>query len=314
MKFAVPIFLMALVLASAPLAAQTIALVADLNGRYGSTEYHARVGKAVDTIIEMQPDLALSAGDMVAGQKQPALDSRKLDSMWDAFNREAADPIRAAGIPFALTPGNHDGSGFPDFALERKHFEKQWIDRHDGLEILPGSEWPWRYAARVGSTLLLSFDGTMPGKLAQSEFDFIATMLERYRDDAEAVIVVSHLPMWPLSRGREREILDDPDLLSLLHRHDVTVYVSGHHHAFYAGRDEGDMIHLAVGALGGNARAYNMTGEQNAHSFAVMEIDGKNVRIRSLAAPGFTSSLDLHSLPASVDGELGKLTRIDLQP
>ena len=314
MRIAVHILLAALLLASTPLTAQTIALVADLNGRYGSTEYHARVGKAVNTIIDMQPDLVISAGDMVAGQKQPALDSRKLDSMWDAFNLEVADPIKAAGIPFAVTPGNHDGSGFADFALERMHFEKQWVDRHDGLDILPGSDWPWRYAARMGSTLLISFDGTMPGNLAQSEFGFVTTMLERFRDDAEAAIVVSHLPMWPLSRGREREILDDPDLLSLLHLHDVTVYVSGHHHAYYAGRDEAGMIHLAVGALGGNARAYSISGEQNAHSFAVMEVNGKNVQIRSFASPGFTGGLELHSLPASVEGQLGRLTRIDLQP
>ena len=308
------IFLAALLLVSTPLAAQTIALVADLNGRYGSTEYHARVGKAMETIIGMHPDLVVSAGDMVAGQKQPALDSLKLDSMWDAFNRIAADPVRAAGIPFAVTPGNHDGSGFSDFALEREHFEKQWITRQDALEFLPGSEWPWRYATRLGSTLLVSFDGTIPGRLAKTEIGFISAMLERDRDDAEAVIVVSHLPMWPISRGREREILDDPDLLDLLHRHHVTVYVSGHHHAFYAGRDNAGMIHLAVGALGGNARAYSVSGEQNPHSFALIKITGKDVRIEALAAPGFTASLKLQNLPASVVGELGKLTRFDQQP
>lgn len=305
------ILLAALLLASTPLAAQKIALVADLNGRYGSTDYHDRVGKAVDTIIDMQPDLVISAGDMVAGQKQPALDSHKLDSMWSAFNLVAADPLASAGIPFAVTPGNHDGSGFPKFALERRHFEKQWMNRQDGLDMLPGSEWPVRYATRIGSTLLVSFDGTVPGKLAKPEIDFITNMLERYRENAEAVIVVSHLPMWPLSRGREREILDDPDLLELLHHYGVTVYVSGHHHAFYAGRDEGGMIHLAVGALGGNARAYSVSGEQNAHSLAVMEIHGKKVQIDSLAAPDFSRSLDLQSLPASVHGPLGILTRID---
>lgn len=300
-----------ILLISAPLAAQSIALVADLNGRYGSTEYHKRVGSAVNTIISKQPDLVISAGDMVAGQKQPALHSQKLDDMWDAFNQLATDPLAAAGIPFAVTPGNHDGSGFAKFALEREHFEQQWANRQAGLDILPGSEWPFRYAARVGGTLLLSFDGTVPGKLAEPEFGYISNMLEQYGKDAEAVIVVSHLPMWPISRGRESEILDDPELLQLLHRHDVTVYASGHHHAYYAGRDEGGMIHLSVGALGGNARAYSVSGEQNAHSFALIEISGKNVRVDALAAPGFSHSVDLQTLPPVVIGPLGKLTRID---
>lgn len=300
-----------LLLFCAPLAAQSIALVADLNGRYGSTEYHKRVGSAVTTIIGKQPDLVISAGDMVAGQKQPALHSQKLDDMWDAFNQLAADPLTAAGIPLAVTPGNHDGSGFAKFALERAHFEQQWANRQAGLDILPGSEWPVRYAARIDTTLLLSFDGTVPGKLAGPEIGFIAAMLERYREDAEAVVVFSHLPMWPISSGREREILGDPDLLRLLHRHDVTVYASGHHHAYFAGRDEGGMIHLAVGALGGNARSYSVSGEQNLHSFAWLEISGKNVRIDALAAPGFTHSVDLQTLPAVVNGALGKLTRID---
>lgn len=311
MKFSGTVLLTVLLLASTPLAAQTFALVSDLNGRYGSTTYHARVGKAVDAIIAMQPDAVISAGDMVAGQNQPALDSPKLDSMWEAFNQLARDPLAAAGIPLAVTPGNHDGSAFPEFALEREHFEKQWLNRHNGLDILPGSEWPWRYAARIGRTLLVSFDGTVPGKLGQREFSFVADALHSYRNEAEAVIVLSHLPMWPLARGREREILDDPDLLDLLHRHDVTVYVSGHHHAFYAGRDDKGMIHLAVGALGGNSRAYSPSGAREPHSFARMEINGKAVKVESLAAPGFTTGIDVLQMPAEIDGPLGKLMRID---
>lgn len=311
MKFAGTVLLTALLLASTPLTAQTFALVSDLNGRYGSTTYHARVSKAIEAIITMQPDAVISAGDMVAGQRQPALDSPKLDSMWDAFNQLAGDPLAAAGIPLAVTPGNHDGSAYPEFALEREHFEQQWQNRRDGLDILPGSEWPWRYAARLGNTLLVSFDGTVPGKLPQREISFIADALKRYRDEAEAVIVVSHLPMWPLARGREREILNDPDLLGLLHRNDVTVYVSGHHHAFYAGRDDKGMIHLAVGALGGNARAYSHSGVKKPHSFTLMKVNGKEVKIESLAAPEFTSGVDAEQIPALLDGPLGILKRLD---
>lgn len=297
---------------SANLLAQQIAVVADLNGRYGSTQYHKRVAKAVQAIEELGPDLVISAGDMVAGQKQPKLDGQHLQAMWDAFNHTFADPLDRAGIPFAVTPGNHDGSGFERFALEREYFERQWKNRSDGLELLAGSEWPRRYAARLDSVLLLSFDGTIPGRLSSKEFGFVENMLEKYRASASTVIVLSHLPMWPLASGREREMLNDPDLLELLHRFDVDVFLSGHHHLFYAGRDAGGMIHLATAALGGNARAFSGSSTRQAHSFTLLDIRGTELHIEARAASGFTESIDLAVLPAYIDGPLGRLTRIDL--
>ena len=121
--------LLSTLLLSGSLAAQTIALISDLNGRYGSTVYNDRVSDAVDTVIRMQPDLVISTGDMVAGQKQPQLDRDRLDQMWQGFNLTVADPLSRSGIPFAVTPGNHDGSGFPEYALERERFRVQWESR-----------------------------------------------------------------------------------------------------------------------------------------------------------------------------------------
>lgn len=297
---------------SANLLAQQIAVVADLNGRYGSTQYHKRVAKAVQAIEGLGPDLVISAGDMVAGQKQPKLDGPQLQAMWDAFNETFADPLDRAGIPFAVTPGNHDGSGFDRFAIEREYFEKQWKDRQRGLELLAGSEWPRRYAARLDSVLLVSFDGTIPGKLSSNEFGFIENMLEKYRASARTVIVLSHLPMWPLASGREREILNDPELLELLHGYEVDVFLSGHHHLFYAGRDAGGMIHLATGALGGNARAFSGSNTRQAHSFTLLDIRESGLHIEARPASGFSEPINHATLPAYVDGPLGRLERIDL--
>lgn len=298
-------------LASLPVGAQTISLVSDLNGRYGSTSYHDRVTAAVASIVELQPDLVISAGDMVAGQKQPRLDAARLQSMWQGFNDTVADPLRKAGIPLAVTPGNHDGSGFTEFQLEQEHFALQWNDRDEGLDILPGSEWPRRYAARVGGILLLSFDGTIPGKLPVEEYRFVAAMLAQHSAPAQAIIVFSHLPMWPLAKGREKEILDDPELLALLHRFDVDVYASGHHHLFYAATDEAGMVHLAVGALGGNARAFSGSSVRQPHSLAELTFSNGSFRVRALAAPGFAQELDMGSLPPRIDGPLGRITRLE---
>ena len=210
-----------------------------------------------------------------------------------------------------MTAGNHDGSAFPEFDLEREHFEDQWRARVPELEILPGSEWPRRYAARMGALVLLAFDGTRPGKLPDDERLFVERMLQRYGTSAAATIVFSHLPMWPLTRGREHEIIDDPDLLALLHRCGVDVYASGHHHAFFAGTDEAGMVHLGVGALGGNARAFSGTDQRQPFSFAVLTLERGEVSVTSLAAPAFREPVPMAQLPSTVIGPLGTLRRMD---
>jgi predicted phosphodiesterase len=300
-----------LILISEALAAETIALISDLNGRYGSVSYDRRVTTAVDVIVCLEPDLVISTGDMVAGQKQPWLDSQRLQQMWHSFNDTVANPLLKVGIPFVVTAGNHDGSAFPEFALEREHFEAQWQVRMPQMDILPGSEWPRRYAARLGALLLIAFDGTRPGKLPEEERLFVDQMLSRYGTAAEATIVFSHLPMWPMARGREHEILDDADLLSLLHRNGVDLYASGHHHAFYAGIDEAGMVHVGVGALGGNARAFAGGGQRQPHSFAVLSVDRGEISVTARAAPGFDTDMPVEQLPAAISGPLGLLRRVD---
>ena len=300
-----------LLLFSAPLAAQTIAFISDLNGRYGSTSYDGRVTDAIDTIVKLQPGLVICGGDMVAGQKQPKLDRDRLEQMWRGFNQTVADPLRQAGIPLAVTAGNHDGSAFPEFALERQQFELQWRGRVPEIDILPGSEWPRRYAARISTVLLVAFDGTLPGRLTDTERLFVEKMLKQYGSSATATIVLSHLPMWPLTRGREHEIIDDPDLLALLHRSGVDVYASGHHHAFFAGTDGAGMVHLGIGALGGNARAFSGNGSRQPFSFALLTLEDGEVSVTSRAAPGFQQQVTPSQMPITITGPLGTLRRVD---
>jgi hypothetical protein len=300
-----------LILVSVPLAAQTIAFISDLNGRYGSTSYDDRVTDAIGVIVRLQPDLVISGGDMVAGQKQPKLGRDRLEQMWQGFNHTVADPLKRAGIPLAVTAGNHDGSAFPEFALERQQFELQWRGRVPEVDILPGSEWPRRYAARIGMVLLLAFDGTLPGRLPDTERLFLERMLQQYGSSATATIVFSHLPMWPLTRGREHEIIDDPDLLALLHRRGVDVYASGHHHAFFAGTDDAGMVHLGIGALGGNARAFSGTGSRQPFSFALLSLEHGEVSVTTRAAPAFQGEVPATQLPAAITGPLGTLRRMD---
>lgn len=298
-------------LAAQTAAADVIALISDLNGRYGSTTYDRRVVRAIDTVVTLNPNLVVITGDMVAGQKQPRLDADHLNRMWAGFNNTVAEPLQGAGIPVAITPGNHDGSAFAGFELEREHYEQQWSKRRPDLEILEGSQWPRRYAAWLGDTLLITFDGTIPGKLPQSELDFVARILAAHASAAHATVVFSHLPLWPLASGREKEVLDDPELLALLHEYGVDVYASGHHHVYFAGTDEAGMVHLGVGALGGNARAFSGETSRQPHSFALLDIGPDSLLVQSRTAPYFDQGVDPAKLPAQLNGPLGVLLRLD---
>jgi hypothetical protein len=292
-------------------AGQTLALLSDINGRYGSTDYSPRVSRAIDGIVRSGADVVVATGDMVAGQQQPRLDGPALDAMWAAFQDTVAGPLDAAGIPIAISAGNHDASGFPAFAPEQARFEAWWNERHPGLELLPGSEWPWRYAARVDKLLLLTFYGTMPGRLPDGERQFVERMLSKYAPSADAIVVFSHLPLWPFTRGREPEILDDPALLDSLHRHGVDVYASGHHHAFFAGTDEAGLLHLSIGALGGNVRPLVGGSVKQAHSYAVLQFKDGGYCLSAPRAPDFTRRIGNDSLPAVIHGPLGRLQRVE---
>ena len=61
-----------------------VVVISDLNGSYGSVRYDARVKNAVARIIEMDPDLVISTGDMVAGQRKPHLSEKEVRAMMPA--------------------------------------------------------------------------------------------------------------------------------------------------------------------------------------------------------------------------------------
>jgi 3',5'-cyclic AMP phosphodiesterase CpdA len=305
------ILLAAVLLAPVELSAETIALVSDLNGRYGSTDYNRRVERAVGVISQLQPDLVLIAGDMVAGQKQPLLDSDRLAGMWSAFHATVSDPLRQSGIPVVVTPGNHDGSALPGFELEQEQFARQWTTRRPGLAFLPGSDWPTRYAAMLGDVLLIGFDGTWPGAVQETEKAFVGEALARHSGKARATVAFSHLPLWPFAKGRESQTLNDPEFLALLHRHGVDVYASGHHHVSWAGVDAAGMVHLSVGALGGGARSFSAGSSRQPHSFMLLSVEETRTRIETRMAPGFESPVGTTELPERIEGPLGVLERLD---
>ena len=303
--------LILLIIFSTPVFAEKIVVISDINGSYGSTTYHKRVSKAVEAIIDLKPGLVISAGDMVAGQKQPLLDQAQLDRMWASFNQVVGDPLKEAGIDFIVSPGNHDASAFPDFELEQERFKAQWINRLPGLPLLEGSDWPRRYALWLGKTLIISIDGTRPGKLQKADLELLKTTLESEAPRAQSILVVSHLPQWPYAQGRENDIITDPDLSALLAQHEVDFFISGHHHVFYPGIDDSGVKQLAVGPLGGNARKFVGQSGREPFGFVVLDTCAEGYRVSAKKAPGFTEEIPFSSLPEKIMSKRGFLQRLD---
>ncbi len=280
-----------------------VVFVSDLNGSYGSTTYEPEVYAAVDRIVALDPALVIATGDMVAGQRH-GLDYA---AMWSAFHSVVTEPLAAHGIPLAPTPGNHDGSAYRGFDDERAELVRAFGGAHKpDLHYVDEAGYPRRYAFRAGDALFVSLDATLAEPLEEEQLDWLDRLLGR--DDAEVTVVFGHLPIHPLTHGREHEVLGDSALEEILVRHEVDAYVSGHHHAYFPGR-HGALRVVGVGCLGTGARRILGTEIASDHSFVVMEIDDGEIRsIEALRAPDFRTPVRRERLPSRI----GQVVRDDV--
>lgn len=242
-----------------------VAVVSDLNGSYGSRQYGEAVHAAVDRLLGVQPDLVLTTGDMVAGQRA-GLDYA---GMWHGFHSAVSDHLVEHGIPFAVTPGNHDASGYPAFARERQRFVEEWSGRRPDVEFVDDADYPLRYAFRRGPALFVSLDATTVGPLSIDQMAWLDRVLANH--DAPVKVVFGHVPLYPFTHGREREAIADRALEDLLDRHEVDLFLSGHHHAYYPGR-RGPLRLVSTACLGGGPRPLIGTRRPSERSLIVLEI------------------------------------------
>ncbi len=288
-----------------------VAVISDLNGSYGSTRYDVDVDRAIERIIQLRPELVISTGDMVAGQRRPHLTRTKLEEMWSAFHEHVSEPLRQAGIPLAVTPGNHDASAYAGFSLEREIFEAQWKSRPPEVEFIDDDAYPFFYAFAVGQTLFISLDATVVGKLSDRQMRWLRALLSRYGDDYSRRVIFSHVPLWPLARGREREYIGDPGLQALLADEGVELYLSGHHHAFYPAEHHG-IAFVAQACLGAGPRPLIGTGHRSSRSFTILEVGPDTILVSAYRAPQFADVIDWATLPKSVRSPAAELLRADL--
>jgi hypothetical protein len=288
-----------------------VAVISDLNGDYGSTRYEATVDGAVSRIIALQPDLVISTGDMVAGQRRPHLTRSEVEHMWQAFHDYVSSPLRAAGIPLVATPGNHDASAYKGFDQERTIYAEQWQAHRPEIALLDAGGYPFYYAFVLGDVLFISLDATVVGSPPEQQMTWLRRLLEKHGPDYQRRVVFSHLPLWPFARGREREFIGDPELEKLLQQAGVELYLSGHHHAFYPGVSGGIAL-VGQACLGAGPRRLIGTGDRSARSFTLLEFTSDGIDVAAFMAPQFENPVDWTTLPARIRSSAAELLRADL--
>ncbi|NUP11292.1 MAG: hypothetical protein HOW73_35040 [Polyangiaceae bacterium] len=287
-----------------------IAVLSDLNGSYGSTTYDAPVHDAIGAILGGElPDLVLVTGDMVAGQ-QGGLD---YEAMWSGFHDAVTDPLREAGIPVAVTPGNHDASGYAGFEDERAIFVSQWSDpaRVPEVEFIDDADYPLRYSFVYKGAFFLSLDATTIGPLSADQRGWVAEQLAA-ASEYPIKIAYGHVPIHSVTVGREEEILDDAELESIFREADLTVYVSGHQHGYYPGARDGLRL-VSTSCLGSGPRALIGTSDPTPRSILRLVVeDGELTSLEAFSGPSFDTIIDRSTLPEELSYGGKSVLRDDL--
>jgi 3',5'-cyclic AMP phosphodiesterase CpdA len=308
------LWLLASPLAAQPQAATTrVVVVSDLNESYGSTRYSAAVDDAVRRTIALAPDLVISTGDMIAGQRlSPPLNQDEVLAMWQAFDRHVTTPLAQAGLPFAVTPGNHDASNGPRFALERELYRAQWLPRKPALDFVDAAGYPFNYAFRMRDTLFVSLDTTHVGHLSTQHKQWLDQLLQSQGPKFKHRVVFSHVPLWPFAVGRERDYLGDHELEAILQRGKVGVVLSGHHHAYYPGYKD-SVRFVSQGCLGAAPRALLGTSQPSSRTITVLELEANGtVRIEAFGGAAFDRLVPRASLPPKITAHGVTMVRDDL--
>jgi predicted phosphodiesterase len=288
-----------------------IAVISDLNGGYGSTDYDPTVHDAIRSIRALKPDLVICTGDMVAGQKTgPYLTDAQIPAMWDGFHAAVTQPLAEDGIPMLIAPGNHDASAYPGFEAERCAFDRTWMEHAPKVEILDGERYPFRYAVSRRGVLLIGLDVTKTGSLPVEEMEWLDGMLRDEGARHDRRLVFGHLPIWPVTKGRENDIIGDPGFLALLARHHVDAYLSGHHHAWYPAQRDGVLL-LSQACLGDGPRKY-IGGSRAERGYGLLRIDSNaTLQVETRAAPDFTGPIDHSQMPEGIGQGAALLDRAD---
>lgn len=300
-------------------------VISDLNSAYGSTEYEDEVHLALKMIPFWQPDLILSGGDMIAGQK-PSLTIPEIKAMWQGFETQIAQPIRKLNIPFGFTIGNHDASSAMTgdrtkflFDQERKLAVEYWQNpKHDPqVKFIDRTLFPFYYTFEEKGIFFLVWDGSSshipPERLAWVEKSLASPQAQQ----AKMRMIIGHLPLYAVAEGRNfpGEVLNNAEKLrALMEKYNVHTYVSGHHHAYYPAH-RGKLQLLHTGALGSGARPFFDSTIFPRKTITVLDVDFSQPDLTTYTTYDMTSLkvIEYEELPRLLLGHNGMIIRRDLE-
>ncbi|MEO1403947.1 MAG: metallophosphoesterase [Cyanobacteria bacterium J06635_1] len=298
-------------------------VISDMNSRYGSTEYKTEVLRGIELLPDWQPDLVICAGDMIAAQKI-SLTSAEVDLMWSEFDRQILTPIRGMNLPFALTIGNHDASGLVRdggyvFEVDRQSATRYWQAHQDALALVyvDTGNFPYYYSFKQNDIFYLVWDASAADVPAEQIAWADRSLGSPEAQSAKLRIVMGHLPFFAISQGRDRtgEILNQPEALrSLLERHQVHTYISGHHHAYYPAH-AGQLELLHCGALGSGPRTWLERTDTAMQTLTVLDIflgDPAAATVYTTYNMNTMQRVDAQQLPRQIVGPTGRLLRHDV--
>lgn len=294
-------------------------VISDLNGAYGSVGYSAEVIAALATALrELRPDVVILPGDMVAGQSVDLPDER-VREMWAAFDSAIAAPLRAAGIPLLAAFGNHDASGYPAHARDRRLAVEHWRAAPGVVPpLVDSTAFPLRYSARLEDLFVVVWDATR--QESGQDADLLGWLRGALTSPpalaARHRVVVGHLPLYPIAVGRDRlgeYLLQGDSLRRELERLGATMFISGHHHAFFPGR-RGDLVLLHAGALGSGPRPLVGHDYAPVGALAVVDFlaDGARISGYEVAPDGALRPIGLDTLPAAICSGPHRVMRVDV--
>ncbi len=289
-----------------------LGLISDLNGPYGSTSYSASVSKGLHLLSELQPDLVLCAGDMVAGQKLSLTDSH-LEAMWGSFQTTILNPLLNQGIGMIPAMGNHDASSQKTasryvFSRERQQAERFWKrqKRRLGLEFGDSIHYPFQYIARRPGLFVVVIDASSSQVDGKQQRWLEKALASDFRSSEDCCLVMGHLPLTAISAGRDRVgecITDAIDLTDLMQRHQVDLYVSGHHHAWYPGELRGQRV-LSLGAMGNGPRRLLGRQQSSDPSLTLLDLFHQTHAVRETTFSLRTlESISVDSLPMQLSSK-----------
>lgn len=284
-----------------------VVVVSDMNSSYGSLDYGTSVHSAIDEVVRLSPDLVLSTGDMVAGQRA-GLDYQ---GMWRGFHMAVTQPLWEAGIPFAVTPGNHDASAYPSYQQERDIYEAQWLDYMPDVAFVDRENYPFNYAFEMEGALFISLDATGLGPLPTEQMQWLDALLEA--DDHPVRIVFGHVPLYPFAETKQNEVIGDQALEALLNRHGVDAFLSGHHHTYYPGR-RGPLRLVGMACLGSGLRNLIGDDERAPRAIVRMRISENGIEwLDGFGGEDFDELIPRESLPERVGYAETVIYRDDLE-